>query len=130
MVSRRQLLGALGSISALSLMGIKAARAAGDLVFTSWGGTTQDAQKQAWATAFTSKNGMNVLQDGPTDYGKLKAMIDSGNVSWDVVDVEEDYGVWAGTAGQAEKLDFSIINKADLDPRFVTDYTVGSFFYF
>jgi putative spermidine/putrescine transport system substrate-binding protein len=130
MVSRREVLGALGSISALSLIGAKPVRASsGDLVFTSWGGTTQDAQKQAWATAFSSKSGMNVLQDGPTDYGKLKAMIDSGNVSWDVVDVEQDYGVWAGTAGQAEKLDFSVINKADLDPRFVTDYTVGSFFY-
>ncbi|TXH38986.1 MAG: ABC transporter substrate-binding protein [Rhodospirillaceae bacterium] len=130
MVSRRQFLGTAGSLSALALLKAKWARAAGsDLVFTSWGGTTQEAQMNAWAKPLAEKSGINVVQDGPTDYGKLKAMIDSGNVTWDVVDVEQDYGVWAGAAGQLEPLDFSIIKRDEIDPRFVTDYAVGSFFY-
>lgn len=102
---------------------------AADMVFTSWGGTTQDAQKQHWADTFSAAAGVNVAQDGPTDYGKLKAMVDSKNVAWDVVDVEGDYAVQAGNAGLLEKLDFSLIDKSKLDPRFVTDYSVGSFYY-
>jgi len=102
---------------------------AADMVFTSWGGTTQDAQKQYWADPFTSTGSTNVTQDGPTDYGKLKAMVESNNVAWDVVDVEGDYAVQAGKAGLLEKLDFSVIDKTKLDPRFVTDYSVGSFYY-
>ncbi len=102
---------------------------AADMVFTSWGGTTQDAQKQHWADTFSTQSGVNVTQDGPTDYGKLKAMVESGNVAWDVVDVEGDYAVQAGNAGLLEKLDFSTIDKSKLDPRFVTDYSVGSFYY-
>ncbi|MGE7368883.1 ABC transporter substrate-binding protein [Neorhizobium sp. NPDC001467] len=102
---------------------------AADMVFTSWGGTTQDAQKQHWADTFSAEGGVNVTQDGPTDYGKLKAMVESNNVAWDVVDVEGDYAVQAGNAGLLEKLDFSIIDKTKLDPRFVTDYSVGSFYY-
>lgn len=102
---------------------------AADMVFTSWGGTTQDAQKQHWADTFSAEGGVNVTQDGPTDYGKLKAMVESKNVAWDVVDVEGDYAVQAGNAGLLEKLDFSIIDKTKLDPRFVTDYSVGSFYY-
>jgi len=102
---------------------------AADMVFTSWGGTTQDAQKQHWADTFTAADGVNVTQDGPTDYGKLKAMVESRNVAWDVVDVEGDYAVQAGNAGLLEKLDFSVIDKTKLDPRFVTDYSVGSFYY-
>lgn len=102
---------------------------AADLVFTSWGGTTQDAQKDAWASKFTAASGMNVLQDGPTDYGKIKAMVEAGKVNWDVVDVEGDYAVQAGQAGLLEKLDFSVIDKSKLDPRFTTDYSVGSFYY-
>ncbi len=47
----------------------------------------------------------------------------------DVVDVEGDYAAQAGKNGQLEKLDFSIIDKSKLDPRFVTDYSVGSFYY-
>lgn len=103
--------------------------AAEDMVFTSWGGTTQDAQKTYWAEPFASGSGVTVTQDGPTDYGKLKAMVEAGNVTWDVVDVEGDYAVQAGNAGLLEKLDFSVIDKTKLDPRFVTDYSVGSFYY-
>ncbi|MBX4956689.1 ABC transporter substrate-binding protein [Rhizobium lentis] len=102
---------------------------ADNLVFSSWGGTTQDAQKAAWASPFTEKTGITVVQDGPTDYGKLKAMVEAGEVNWDVVDVEGDYAAQAGKNGQLEKLDFSVIDKSKLDPRFVTDYSVGSFYY-
>ncbi|MDX0438797.1 polyamine ABC transporter substrate-binding protein [Sinorhizobium medicae] len=102
---------------------------AADLVFSSWGGTTQDAQKAAWADKFTEKTGINVLQDGPTDYGKMKAMVEANAVTWDVVDVEGDYAAQAGKKGLLEKLDFSVIDKSKLDPRFVTDYSVGSFYY-
>lgn len=102
---------------------------AADIVFSSWGGTTQDAQKAAWADKFTEKTGIKVLQDGPTDYGKIKAMVEANGVTWDVVDVEGDYAAQAGKGGMLEKLDFSVIDKSKLDPRFVTDYSVGSFYY-
>lgn len=111
------------------ILGVASPSFAADMVFTSWGGTTQDVQKAAWADKFTAKEGINVLQDGPTDYGKIKAMVEAGNVNWDVVDVEGDYAIQAGNQGLLEKLDFSIIDKSSLDPRFVTDYSVGSFYY-
>ena len=100
-----------------------------DMVFTSWGGTTQDAQKKAWVEPFQKESGVTVKLDGPTDYGKLKAMVDSGNVDWDVVDVEGDFAVAAAKQGLLEPLDFSVIKKGDLDPRFTGDHYVGSFYY-
>ncbi|NSZ19271.1 ABC transporter substrate-binding protein [Agrobacterium vitis] len=111
------------------LLGVSSQALAAQLVFTSWGGTTQDVQKSAWADKFTAKEGINVLQDGPTDYGKIKAMVEAKGVSWDVVDVEGDYAIQAGDKGLLEKLDFKTIDKTTLDPRFVTDYSVGSFYY-
>ena len=118
---------AIAALLAMTSLGGSAMAA--DMVFTSWGGTTQDAQKANWADGFTAKEGVNVVQDGPTDYGKIKAMVESGSVNWDVVDVEGDYAVQAGKAGLLEKLDFAVIDKSKLDPRFVTDYSVGSFYY-
>ncbi|OWO94250.1 ABC transporter substrate-binding protein [Rhizobium esperanzae] len=112
-----------------AFVAVSAPAHADSMVFSSWGGTTQDAQKAAWASPFTDKTGITVVQDGPTDYGKLKAMVEAGEVNWDVVDVEGDYAAQAGKNGQLEKLDFSIIDKSKLDPRFVTDYSVGSFYY-
>ena len=116
-------------IAAAFTMATAFAANAEDMVFTSWGGTTQDAQKEAWADPYTKASGVNVLQDGPTDYGKLKAMVDSGNVSWDVVDVEYDFAIAAAKAGLLEPLDFAIVDKTQIDPRFVTDHAVGSFYY-
>lgn len=117
----------LSTCAALFVLGASAQ--ANDLVFSSWGGTTQDAQKAAWADKFSAETGINVVQDGPTDYGKLKAMVEANGVTWDVVDVEGDYAAQAGPKGLLEKLDFTVIDKAKLDPRFVTDYSVGSFYY-
>lgn len=99
------------------------------MVFTSWGGTTQDAQTEFWAAPFTEKTGTAVVQDGPTDYGKIKAMVEAGAVTWDVVDSEFDWALQAGKAGMLEPLDFNVIDKTKLDPRFVSDYAVGSFYY-
>jgi len=121
----KTLLPALTAATALTLS-IAACAQQEKLTFSSWGGTTQDAQKAHWADTYPNAK---ITQDGPTDYGKLKAMVEAGNVQWDVVDVEGDYAVQAGNAGLLEPLDFSIIDKTRLDPRFVTDYAVGSFYY-
>ncbi|WP_134723911.1 ABC transporter substrate-binding protein [Pseudomonas viridiflava] len=106
-----------------------AAMAADSVNFVSWGGSTQDAQKQAWAVPFAKASGITVVQDGPTDYGKLKAMVESGNVQWDVVDVEADFALRAAAEGLLEPLDFNTIKRDRIDPRFASDNGVGSFFF-
>ncbi|RWN49579.1 MAG: ABC transporter substrate-binding protein [Mesorhizobium sp.] len=113
------------------LAGLLAATAgkADEMAFTSWGGTTQEAQTKSWAAPFEANSGIKVLQDGPTDYGKLKAMVDAGNVTWDVVDVEMDFAIKAAKDGLLEPIDYSLVPRADLDPRFSNEHAVGSFYY-
>lgn len=101
----------------------------GPVTFVSWGGTTQAAQMKAWAKPFTAKTGIAVIPDGPTNYGKLKAMVQSGNVVWDVVDVEAEFALRAAKEGLLEPLNYNIINKKPLDERFVSSHGVGSFFF-
>ncbi|MCL6444592.1 MAG: ABC transporter substrate-binding protein [Alicyclobacillus sp.] len=101
----------------------------GPITFVSWGGTTQQAQQKYWADTFTKKTGISVIQAGPTDYGKFKAMVESHNVSWDVVDVEADFAYKAAKEGLLEPLNFQIINYKHLDKDFVFKYGVGDFEY-
>ena len=115
--------------ASLLTLACQAAQAADSLNFVSWGGTTQDAQKEAWAAPFTKATDIKVVQDGPTDYGKLKAMVESGNVQWDVVDVEADFALRAASEGLLEPLDFTQIKRDKIDPRFVSDHGDGSFFF-
>jgi len=120
-------------VSLLTLSALVAAApafaASAPIVFASWGGTTQASQEKNWAQPFTQATGIQVLMDGPTDYGKLKAMVDSGNVQWDVVDVEGDFAFAALRDGLVDPIDYSVVNKADLDPRFMSPGAVGSFYY-
>lgn len=98
------------------------------ITFTAWGGSTQEAQEEAWGVPFTEETGITVNTDN-TDFGKLKAMVESGNVTWDVVDLTEQGAHVAIEEGLVEELDFSIIDKSDLDPDFTNDHFVGSFSY-
>ncbi|WP_426153197.1 ABC transporter substrate-binding protein [Pseudomonas sp. DC3000-4b1] len=127
MVFKKQTIAAC--IAGLLTLGSATCNADVPLSFVSWGGTTQDAQRDAWATPFSKASGVKVVMDGPTDYGKLKAMVESGNVQWDVVDVEADFALRAAAEGLLEPLDFSVIKRDTLDPRFVSDNGVGSFYF-
>lgn len=117
----------LFSIVAISLAVSIGSAAADEMVFTAWGGTTQDLWNEHIAKPFSKETGIKVLMDTPTDYGKLKAMVDSGNVTWDVVDVEFDFAIQAAKDGLLEPIDFSVVDRSKIDPRFVTDHAVGSF---
>ena len=99
------------------------------LTFVSWGGTTQAAQQSAWADGFTQETGIPVRQVGPTDYEAFRAMVQSGDVQWDVVDVEVDFALKAGREGLLEPLDLKQVGQRNIDPRFVTIYGVGSFYF-
>ena len=68
-----------GTIKADALKGVT-------LTFVSYGGIYQDGQMAAAVDPFAKESGAQILQDGPTDNAKIKAQVDSGNVTWDVID--------------------------------------------
>ena len=101
----------------------------GNLTFVSWGGAYQDAQTKAMVDTFAAANpGVTVAQDGPTDYAKISQMVQSGNVTWDVVDTDPFFPL--GKCGtEAEKLDFTVIDKTNLIQELVSDCSVPSMTY-
>lgn len=56
------------------------------LSFVSWGGEFQDGQMKAAFNGFGAESGAKIVSDGPTSNAKIKAQVESGNVSWDVID--------------------------------------------
>ncbi|TBV04367.1 ABC transporter substrate-binding protein [Phytopseudomonas dryadis] len=116
-------------LAMLLILSATAVHADQTITFVSWGGSTQAAQSKAWAEPFSAETGIRVEQAGPTDYAAFKAMVENGKVTWDVVDVEADFALRAGREGLLEPLDFKQIAKRTIDPRFVTIYGVGSFYF-
>ena len=68
MMKNSIIIGAVSAMLGLSSLGAQAE----EIVFTSWGGTTQDAQTEAWAKPFTEASGVAVVQDGPTDMARSR----------------------------------------------------------
>lgn len=100
----------------------------GEVVFVSWGGAYQEAQTNAYLDAFADETGIEVIQDSPTDYAKIIAMVEAGDVTWDVVDIENDFGT--GSSEQYfEPIDYSIVPQDAILPGFADEYRVANILY-
>ncbi|GLW96114.1 ABC transporter substrate-binding protein [Microtetraspora sp. NBRC 16547] len=99
-----------------------------NLTFVSYGGVYQKGQQDAAVDPFAKESGAQVLQDGPTDYAKIKAQVDSSNVTWDVVDTD---AVWAeAQCGKLlQPLDYSIIDKSKIPDGLATECSVPAMQY-
>ncbi len=111
----------------VAMFSVSAAQAA-DLTVISFGGASQKAQDKAYYAPF-SKTGTKVV---PGEYNgemaKIKAMVETNNVTWDVVEVESPELVRGCSEGLFEKLDWSKIgDKARFVPAAVSECGAGLF---
>ena len=129
-LTRRDVLGASLGLGGAVAFGGQKAFGADDLkgktvVFASWGGAYQDAQKVSYCDPFAQITGAHVVQDGPMNAAKFRAMIEGGAPDWDVADVTIDF-LYAGIGDRLfEKIDRTIVDTSRVDPRFVNDYGIG-----
>jgi putative spermidine/putrescine transport system substrate-binding protein len=98
------------------------------LSFVSYGGIYQDGQMEAAGKPFAEESGAEILSDGPTDYTKIKAQVESQNVTWDVVDTDT---IWA--EAQCGKLlmplDFDLIDTSKVPEELIGECTVPAMSY-
>lgn len=102
---------------------------AADLVVVNAGGANGNAQKAAYVEPFQKSSGQKVVVvEWNQEMGKIKAMVDSKNVSWDVVEMESGDIGRACDEGLLEKIDMRKIgNKADFMPVALHECGVGMF---
>lgn len=127
---RRNSLKTSGALAALLVAGLGLAACGGSggggdvgLAYTSYGGEYQKAQSAAWVEPFAKAEKIKVVQDQPSDYAKIKSMVDAHKVTWDVVDTEPFFPI--GNCGKyAEKLDFSVIDTSHMPKGTYSDCAV------
>ncbi|MEE9248652.1 MAG: extracellular solute-binding protein, partial [Dehalococcoidia bacterium] len=86
-------------------------------VFVSWGGAYQAMERQAFLVPFSEKFGIEIIEDGPPDYAKVRVMARTGNITWDIIDGSGQAAVTMGLEGVLEELDETIVDKRDLFPH-------------
>jgi len=96
------------------------------LVVATWGGTYQEALRDAWFKPFSEKYGVKIIEDGPPLNAKVVAMVESGKITWDICDFATYRIDPLGLSGNLEELDYSIIDKSRIPDEFVFKWGVGN----
>lgn len=96
------------------------------LVIVDWGGSVTEARETTIFEPFEEEFNVKIEVESPTDYGKLKAMVEGGNVDWDVVNVDTFWAAQAGEEGLLEKIDYDIVDKEDIIPEVANEYSMGA----
>lgn len=104
------------------------AKAGTTLTFASYGGVYQEAQRKGWLEPYTKLTGVTFTESEDSANATIKSQVESGQVTWDVVDVGNDFGLEAN-ADVLEPLDFSLIKKDEILDGFVGPYRVADITY-
>ena len=121
------------SILATTLVGAVTAAAsfgamAQQITVVNFGGANANAQKKAYYEPFEKTGTKVVSVEYNGEQAKIKAMVETKKVTWDVVEVESPDVARGCDEGLFEKLDYSKIgNKADFNPAAVTECGIGMF---
>ncbi len=113
-----------------AVVALSAAANARDLTVVSWGGAYQDVQKQVYFEPFKATG--TAMNDESWDggIGVLRAKVQGGNATWDVVQVESEELALGCEEGLFQTIDFNKIGgEAQYLPATVNSCGVGAIVY-
>jgi putative spermidine/putrescine transport system substrate-binding protein len=121
----------LGGAAVLAAAGFGVAAEARDLTVVSWGGAYQEAQKKVYFLPFVQATGIPLLDESwDGGVGVLRAKVQGGSATWDVVQVESEELALGCEEGLFEILDWSRIGgKEQYMAEAVSECGVGAIVY-
>ena len=110
---------------------------AGEIVINCDGGTNLEILKTTVFKPYEETTGTKLIYDPGANFAKLRAMVKSGNVEWDLAEAwSQDLVIMLGREGVLEEIDYSIVGsglygveRQDLYDSVVTKWGVGDGFY-
>jgi len=94
-----------GAVAAIVLLAAMPAESE-TLRIASWGGATQDAEREAYWKPYTAETGVQIIEDTWNgEFGKIRAMVESGNVTWDIVVADYAHAITGCDEGVLEPIE-------------------------
>lgn len=94
------------------------------LTYAGDGGTTQQAQLDAFFTPFAKQTGVNFKQDSPQTLAKIQTQVESGNIQWDFISSWAD-AIERECGTLFEKLDTSKIDTSQIPEKLLSKTECG-----
>lgn len=130
-LSRRGFLTAMGALGLVPMLGSKMASAAdkpSELVLCNFGGQAAVIMHDVLGKAFTEETGIPVRVDGAgPSPGKVRAMVESGAVVWDVCDSGVGSAMFMNKAHAIQDIDYSIVDKSKVLKGTALPFCVGNY---
>ena len=130
-LSRRRFAQLLIASGALGTLGTRQASAeVKEIVFSMWGGDAEAVYAEAWGNPFEEQTGIPVYLDGsgPTQ-GKIRAMVEAQNVTWDVCDSGLGTQATLGAGGFLEPIDYNVVDKSNVLEGMAYEWGVTGYVY-
>jgi putative spermidine/putrescine transport system substrate-binding protein len=100
---------------------------AGEITVVSWGGAYTKSQVEAYHKPWIAQTGNSVVsEDYNGGLAEVKAQVEAGNVTWDLVDVELSDAVRGCDEGLLEPIDHSILPAAPDGTAATDDFLPGT----
>ncbi|MDG4882035.1 ABC transporter substrate-binding protein [Mesorhizobium sp. WSM4884] len=112
--------------AAVMIAGAAWSARAADVVITGSGGPPQDAQRKAMWQPAAKALGITFDEDTSQSWTDAKAQVDSGSVTWDIVNFNMGEVPQAVAAGILVKLPADIVDRTQYAPGSVSDYCIGN----
>jgi putative spermidine/putrescine transport system substrate-binding protein len=104
----------------------------GQVIVASWGGSFQDALREAIFKPFEKATGIKVIEAVGPSAARIRTMVNSGNPEWDVVEPQAGEFLELANEGVLQRLDYSAMDAsvfADFPKDAVLPYGVGTFMF-
>ena len=117
----------LRALAALGLSAAAVAAAAEELVVVSWGGAYQRSQEEALFRPWMERTGHRIVVEGGYSGGlaEIKAQVEAGAVTWDLVSVEAEDAALGCEEGLLERLDHAALPPSPDGVPAAEDFVAG-----
>ena|SRR5271165_2516311 len=114
----------------LAITAPRSGEAAGnEFVIANWGGPAATAFNTVWGPPVQSKLDAKLVIDGSgPSPGRIRSMVDSGHVTWDVCDASVGAGILLGNENRLEEIDYGIVGDR-VRPEYRYKYAVSNYIF-
>jgi putative spermidine/putrescine transport system substrate-binding protein len=132
-LDRRSFLAGLAALGLAPVIrgGGEAHAATTEIVGVNWGGDALKHFATAWGEPYAKDTGIKVVWDGTgPSAGKMKAMVEAKNVTWDVCDSGSGTCLIVGKQGYLDEFDYTIVDKTKLlRPQFAYKWGIANYLF-
>ena len=122
---RRFMIGGAAAVAGPLLLTPGKAKASEQLAIALWGGRFTENFEIAYLKPFTEETGIPVLAVGSPDMAKVRAMVKTNNVDWDLILPVSSWVTAGEHEGTWEDIDYSIVDMTDAADGTKRDQALG-----